>query len=878
MCVKGMATVDLNLILDALPALVWTTYPDGRLDFINQGWIDYTGLGVDCTAWYAAAHPEDLPSIIERWRAILASGTHGTLEARIRRRDGLYRDFAIRVSPVRGEAGRVVRWCLLGCGVDDSSQLDESLRRRWRDFQSIVDSIPVPVAVTTPTGEVETLNRLTVEYFGRSLDDLKEWKSSDVVHPDDLEKTIAAQAKAHQEGREYDVESRHRRADGIYRWYNVRGFPLRDSQDHIWCWFHLLIDIDDLKRAEVAFAASERQLQLIVDTIPSMAWSARPDGTVDFFNRNYLDYLGLTSEQVQRAGWTSALHPDDVCGLSCTWQEILAEGRFGEAEARLRRHDGVYRWFLFRANPLRDEFGHIVKWYGTNTDIDDLKRVEAELRRGEAFLAQAQKLTRTGSLCWTPSTGELYMSEEIFRIMEYPRTIRPSVAMIRERCHPGDLAFVQDQVDRAARDGCDADITHRLLMPDGSCKYIHVVAQNIGVDPAEPEYVGAVTDVTEQKRAADALERSEAFLAEGQRLARMGNFSWQPSTGEIVWSEPLYRIFELRPDIVVTLDLVASRLHPDDVPLFEDMIERARRGENDLEYQHRIRAADRSTKYLHLTAHRVRGLAGDTRYVGAVMDITLQRIAEEALSKARDQLAHVTKVSSLGALTASMAHEVNQPLSGIITNSSVCLRMLAACPPNVDGAQEVARRIIRDGNRAADVIMRLRALFSRRAMTFGPVDINEAAREVIAMLRGDLDQARVVLRAEFADQLPLAEGDRIQLQQVMMNLVRNAVDAMSDIHGRLRLLMIQTYCEPDEHICLSVRDVGAGLPAEDAKKVFDAFYTTKCDGMGIGLSISHSIIESHHGRLWATSNDGPGMTFAFSIPTCSRIGEAAEAI
>lgn len=366
----------------------------------------------------------------------------------------------------------------------------------------------------------------------------------------------------------------------------------------------------------------------------------------------------------------------------------------------------------------------------------------------------------------------------------------------------------------------------------------------------------------------EELKRSEAFLAEGQRLSRTGSFSWRLSSGEIIWSEELYRIFDFEPGTLITPQRIGSRIHPQDMPFINDVVNQARTVGADLDHEHRLQMPDRTVKHLHVMAHGIRQKDGSLEYVGAVQDVTERRVSEDALCKARSDLAHVGRVTSLGALTASIAHEVNQPLSGIITNASTCLRMLGADPPNVGGAIETARRTIRDANRASDVITRLRALFVRKDATVEAVDLNEATREVIALSSSDLQRSRVTLQSELADDLPPVAGDRVQLQQVILNLLRNASDAMGSVEDRPRRLVIRTQRDEDDCVRLTVTDVGAGFEPQALDRLFDAFYTTKSDGMGIGLSVSRSIIERHRGRLWAAPNDdGPGATFSFSIPS-----------
>ena len=383
------------------------------------------------------------------------------------------------------------------------------------------------------------------------------------------------------------------------------------------------------------------------------------------------------------------------------------------------------------------------------------------------------------------------------------------------------------------------------------------------------ELIAQVTHIAsiaiERALGEDDLRRSEAFLAEGERLSLTGSFSWRVATGEIMWSEQSYRTHEIDPATPVTLELIGTRVHPDDAPSFKAQLERATHDGHDFEFECRLLMHDRSVKYVRIVAHATRDRNGQTEYLGAIQDVTERRLSENALGKLRSELAHVARATSLGALTASIAHEVNQPLSGNITNASTCLRMLAADPPNVEGALETARRTIRDGERASQVITRLRALFEKKTITAEAVDLNEAMREVIALSSDELQRSRVVLRPKLSDDLAPVSGDRVQLQQVILNLLRNAVEAMGDIHDRPRLLTIRTE-QDDDVVRVSVQDAGTGIEREGADRLFNAFYTTKSSGMGIGLSISRSIIENHRGRLWATPNEGPGATFSFSIP------------
>lgn len=373
-----------------------------------------------------------------------------------------------------------------------------------------------------------------------------------------------------------------------------------------------------------------------------------------------------------------------------------------------------------------------------------------------------------------------------------------------------------------------------------------------GAKPCAPRllrHFSAIAGIAiDRARIEVALKRTEAQLASTHRLSSTGSFSWRPATDEISGSEEFHCIFELDPAAPVTLDLIRARVHPEDVAKFREMTALARTG-SDLRYEYRLRMPTHAVKYIGLLAHGTLDEEGQLEYIGAIQDVTGRRLSEEALGKLRAELAHVTPVSSLGALTASVAHEVSQPLSGIVTNASACLRMLALEPPDLEGARVTVQRTIRDGHRAADVIKQLRALFRECAST-GSVDLNEATAEVAALLWSELQRSGVILRTEFDEALPTVAGDRVQLQQVVLNLLLNACEAMSVTDKCRRHLMIKTERVPEGGVRLRVTDSGVGLPPKS----------------DIGLSISRSILENHGGHLSTESNGGPGSTFSFCIP------------
>jgi NO-binding membrane sensor protein with MHYT domain/signal transduction histidine kinase len=362
------------------------------------------------------------------------------------------------------------------------------------------------------------------------------------------------------------------------------------------------------------------------------------------------------------------------------------------------------------------------------------------------------------------------------------------------------------------------------------------------------------------------LQQSEAYLSEAQRLSHTGSFGWRVSTGEVIWSEESFRIFQYERTTKPTVELILQRVHPEDMTLVKQTIERASRDGKDFDHEYRLVMPDSSVKYVHVVAHALGDESDSIEFVGAVMDVTERKRAEEALHQAQAELAHVNRVTTMGELTASLAHEVNQPIGAAVTDANTCLRWLTRDQPDAEEARAAAARVVKDATRAAEIINRVRLLFKKSAPEWELVDVNEVIPKTIVLLYGEAARYDISVRADLAADLPHVIGDPVQLQQVVMNLIVNSIDAMKDVEGS-RELVIRSQRMENEHVLISVIDTGVGLPQQHASQIFNAFFTTKSHGTGLGLRISRSIVESHGGRLWAADNSPRGANFCFTLPS-----------
>jgi PAS domain S-box-containing protein len=896
-----------RLAIDTIPGLVWTALPNGEVDFLNQRWLDYTGLTFEQASgwgWKVALCPDDLPRLAPYWVSVLESGKPGEIEARLRRYDGVDRWFLFRAVPAYDEQGSVVKWYGQTIDIEDRKRAEEEAKKQTAHLDELFELAPHAVVLVDADIRVMRVNKEFTSMFGYTPEEAVGRMLEDLVAPEERMSEYKNNARMLSGGQKVESETIRRRKDGTRITVSMTASPVLTGgpiEGYI-----IYRDITARKRDEEELKKQTAHLDELFELAPHAVVLVDDAVSVIRVNKEFTRMFGYTAEEAVNRPLLELVAPEERLDEYRNNARLLSGGSKVEMETIRRRKDGVRLTVSMTASPVLT--AGPIEGYIIYRDITARKRAEALLAgekrllemiaRGDSLplllnaLCRQVEMTATGSLCSVllvdPNGRQLRAGAAPSLPLDYTQAL--DGRLIEAGIGPcGDALLSKEPViasdfrtdERWSAEYRALALSHGLLAC-WSTPILSLEGQALGTfamyyreprspTPEEHNVIEQFRDIAsiaiEQTQAESALRRSEAYLAEAQRLSRTGSFSWHPATDTHTWSEETYRIYQVDPTVKLTLDLIRSRIHPDDVALFQQMAERAVSEGKDFAFEHRLLLPDGSIKHVQIVAHSCSSCSDDPmEFVGAVMDITQRKLSQEALDKVRLDLAQMSRVTTLGQMAAAIAHEINQPLAGIVLNGNAALRWLAGESPNLHEAREATHRIVRDGQRAGDVITRLRSLFRRDGTPNESLDINDVVQEVIAITKGEVQKGGVIIRTGMADGLPAITGDRVQLQQLVLNLIMNAVEAMEDVEDRVREIMISTQAGPGAEVLVSVRDSGVGLDPESKEKIFDAFYSTKRVGMGMGLAISRSIIEHHGGRLWAVSNEGPGATFLFFIP------------
>ena len=816
-------------------------------------------------------HPEDRKRVKEVMDRSSRSGADLDFEHRLQMADGAVKHVHVLARAVRERSGKLQ---YIGAAMDITAivRADENLRRSetyLAEAQKLSHTaswvwdvgLAGPVYWSAELYRIyrrdAALGPITAEE-DRALHSAGDWASLREA----LEQSVRDRTFL-------DVEDHLFFPDGEVKHLRLVGHPAIDAAGNVSQLVGTLMDVTAqheasaaLQKALAEVRSSEDQLRRTINTIPALVWSAGPEGAAGFFNERWLGYTGLPAEQVLGWGWMAAIHPDDKSRLTRYWSTTLASGEPGETEARLRRGDGQYRWFLWRVNPLFDESGKVVKWFGTNSDIQDRKQaVEALSASEQNFRSIVDSIP--GLVYTSTPAGEI---ETVNRpILEYTGKSLEDLKHWTDLLHIDERPRVLAEAAHSAKTGRPLNMELRLRRADGVYRWFHTrTLPERDSEGGLVRWYGLVTDIEDRKTAEEALRASQRDLS--SIIETIPALVWCAGPeGDLTYVN--HRVLEYTG---TTLDDLARSgwldfLHSDDVePTLRAWSEAVATGrQHDIQY--RLRRFDGAFRWFHVRGQPVRDPDGRvTRWYGLLVDIDDRRNMEEALQSTQTRLSRATQIASVGELAASIAHEINQPLAAVVANGHACLRWLSAQPPGLAKAHAAAERIVRDGKDAGEVVRRIRALFKRATVAKVELDLNEVIGEVLSLLTAETSRKRILVETQLEPHLPGVVGDHVQLQQLLFNLLTNGMEAMDPMTDGPKKLLVRSRRNCENSILVEIRDHGVGL--QDPDRIFEAFFTTKEKGMGMGLAICRSIVEEHKGRLWAVPGEGQGATFCFSLP------------
>lgn len=879
---------EFSQLVNMVPSFLWRLTADGEPNFFNRRLIEFLGFDVSAVdrpqtsrmaAFVeAAVHPDDAAAVTRGLTHAFATGEHFSMKYRLRRADGIYRWVDAGAEPMRDDRGAIVQWFGFTHDIDDQTRLYSDVAEREAKIRRLIESDIIGIVIWDLDGTVIDANEAflrMVQYERHDVEAGLRWL--DITPPDWQE--VYAHEEAEEliaTGKMQPREKEYFRKDGS-RVPVLIGAAFFEGQSRQGVAY--ILDLTEQKRAEAALRNRERELSQLVDMVPSYLWRFSFEGVPVFFNKRLINFLGLDITGLDRPNMSrldafidAVIHPDDALAVADAFRRSLASGDPLSMRWRMRRTDGMYRWMAASAEAMRDQDGCVAQWYGLCHDIDDQLQSEQALRNSKQQLEQMIDAVPINILSYDPvgkvtSTSKRYLDS----VGVPPAHVKDFEALAKHLAHPDDLPVMM----RRALDGfaTGTPFVNRFRRRDktGAYPWIEARAQPLrDASGAIVQWYQVSIDIEDEMRAQEALRESERNL---RRLVdALPTLIWAAAAD----GEPTYLNRRLAEYVGLTLDdleapdatrlqmAIANSVHPEDAASVGQALAHSFSTGETFAMKYRHRRADGTYHWIIGRAEPLRDADGSIlQWYGVSTDIDDDVRTQEELRRTQERLAVASQAASLAELSASIAHEVNQPLAAIVAHSHACHRWLSVEPPNVERAKVVTERMIRNANAAADIVGRIRALFRQSPERRNSTTLASVVAEAAGLMTEEAVRRRIRMDIHVENDLPSMTLDSVQIQQVLINLIRNGMDAMDSVAGE-KTLEVRTRCAGSE-VQTEIADHGEGIEFPD--RVFEPFFTTKETGMGMGLSICRSIVEAHGGRLWAERNEPGGARFIFTLPT-----------
>ncbi|TCK96609.1 PAS domain-containing protein [Paraburkholderia sp. BL9I2N2] len=852
-------------IVDSVPACVCVGGPTGELVYVNKVGVAALGRPMEEIVgdrWMAYIHPDDLAAARQRWNACIAAREPVDIAVRMLRRDGIYRWQRLLAEPSRSSSGDVINWYLVGIEMEETIKAQQALAASEKEARELLDRLPGRFATRTEH-EFDYVSQQILEETGTTLEGIQNLGFLSFIHRDDRDRIEAGHRRSLQEKSAHDTTYRWADRDGNYRWHHARSVPYFNEDGSVYKWYAVTVDIDDLYRSKEVIRENEVQLNWLAETVPGLLWRTDCHGRLQYANKRTEDYTGLQLDDLVANGWLHLVHPDDSASTVEAWQNSIDSGRPFDWVYRLRAADDTYRWFQCKGAPMRGANGDILNWYGLSTDIHDRQLAEEALRSEELNLRRL--VDALPVMIWraTPQGDVDRWNRQMLKFMgkgeeEFDRE------MLLNLIPEADRLRVRSRWRQAVQEGASYQDTYQVTGADGKLRWYLARGEPFRDESGQIlHWYGVCTDINDLKQTEAVLEQREHQLHE--LIETIPAMLW--------CNDPQGRLTYVNRKTSEFVGLDISQLenlgyqktfHPDDLDsLLQAWTHSIETGEP---YCHvaRLRRKDGVYRWYQNTAEAMRDADGNiVQWYGLSLDIDERKRAEDRLRQTQAELARATQIATVAELSASIAHELNQPLTSVIANAQACKRWLAASPPNLGEARVSVESVVRDARSADETMQSIRALFKRQTFQKRERNVKDMVLEAVRLLREDETRRSADIEFDLPDGLPPVFVDQIQIQQVLLNLITNGIEATEN-SGRTPRILIAASPVDDRSILLEVIDNGSGIVDDDS--IFDAFVTTKCKGMGIGLAVSRSIIEAHEGRLTAFNNEGYGATFGVVLP------------